>query len=132
MERASFPAIGLAGSDLGFSDVSIVDGKAVRMRAEHADHAVEVAQGKRFEFGKNWAKFLADLDDSRIAEAVSSLQNMLGVSDLNGRTFLDVGSGSGLFSLAARKLGATVFSFDFDPHSVACTQDLKRRYFPQD
>jgi 2-polyprenyl-6-hydroxyphenyl methylase/3-demethylubiquinone-9 3-methyltransferase len=47
-------------------------------------------------------------------------------------TFLDIGSGSGLFSLAARQLGARVQSFDYDPRSVACTRELRRRYFPQD
>jgi 2-polyprenyl-6-hydroxyphenyl methylase/3-demethylubiquinone-9 3-methyltransferase len=45
---------------------------------------------------------------------------------------LDAGSGSGLFSLVARRLGARVHSFDFDPHSVACTTELRRRYFPGD
>lgn len=55
---------------------------------------------------------------------------MLRVDDLQNRTFLDIGSGSGLFSLAARKLGARVHSFDYDPQSVACTRALKQRYFP--
>jgi SAM-dependent methyltransferase len=57
---------------------------------------------------------------------------MLGRSDLSGLTFLDAGSGSGLFSLAARRLGATVHSFDFDPESVACTRRLKERFFSND
>lgn len=57
---------------------------------------------------------------------------MLGVNSLVGKSFLDVGSGSGLFSLAARRLGANVFSFDFDPKSVGCTQELRRRYFDGD
>jgi 2-polyprenyl-6-hydroxyphenyl methylase/3-demethylubiquinone-9 3-methyltransferase len=57
---------------------------------------------------------------------------MLGVRDLSGKTFVDAGSGSGLFSLAARRLGARVHSFDYDPHSVACTMELKRRYFDGD
>jgi 2-polyprenyl-6-hydroxyphenyl methylase/3-demethylubiquinone-9 3-methyltransferase len=58
---------------------------------------------------------------------------MLGVDSLEGRRFLDVGSGSGLFSLAARRLGAEqVLSFDFDPQSVACTSDLRRRWFGDD
>ena len=43
-----------------------------------------------------------------------------------------MGSGSGLFSLAARRLGAHVHSFDYDPQSVACTAELKRRFFPDD
>lgn len=45
---------------------------------------------------------------------------------------LDVGSGSGLFSLAARRLGARVHSFDYDPQSVGCTRELRARYFPED
>jgi cyclopropane fatty-acyl-phospholipid synthase-like methyltransferase len=57
---------------------------------------------------------------------------MLEVEHLTGKRFLDIGSGSGLFSLAARRLGARVHSFDYDPHSVACTAELRRRYFPQD
>lgn len=57
---------------------------------------------------------------------------MLGVETLAGRTFLDAGSGSGLFSLAARRLGARVHSFDYDPHSVACTAELRRRFFGDD
>ncbi|HEU4597994.1 MAG TPA: class I SAM-dependent methyltransferase [Pyrinomonadaceae bacterium] len=97
-----------------------------------SSHAIEVAQGERFEFGKNWSQFLALLNDERVARAEESLREMLEVETLEGRSFLDIGSGSGLFSLAARRLGARVHSFDFDPHSVACTSELRRRYFPQD
>ncbi|MCB2188908.1 MAG: class I SAM-dependent methyltransferase [Deltaproteobacteria bacterium] len=86
----------------------------------------------RFGFGDNWRRFLAELDEDRIAAAEESLGAMLGPASLAGRTFLDAGSGSGLFSLAARRLGARVHSFDYDPASVACTQELRRRYFPDD
>ena len=92
----------------------------------------EIEAGARFKFGANWAGFLSMLDDERLAAAESSLKEMLGVASLEGQQFLDIGSGSGLFSLAARRLGPTVHSFDFDPQSVACTQELKRRYFPGD
>ena len=92
----------------------------------------EVKRGERFEFGKNWAKFLTLLNDERIAQAESSLKQMLECESLSGKRFLDIGSGSGLFSLAARRLGANVHSFDFDPYSVACTTELRRRYFPED
>jgi 2-polyprenyl-6-hydroxyphenyl methylase/3-demethylubiquinone-9 3-methyltransferase len=95
-------------------------------------HAAEVASGQRFEFGKNWAKFLRSVDEERIELARESLRDMLDVSTLDGKTFCDAGSGSGLFSLAARQLGATVHSFDYDPQSVACTRELKRRYFDVD
>ena len=95
-------------------------------------HAAEVAEGSRFEFGKNWSRFLGLLDDDRILEAENSLKRMLATERLEGKTFVDIGSGSGLFSLAARRLGATVHSFDYDPQSVACTRELRRRYFPND
>jgi 2-polyprenyl-3-methyl-5-hydroxy-6-metoxy-1,4-benzoquinol methylase len=95
-------------------------------------HAAEVARGERFEFGKNWARFLAVLDDDRIVAAERALQEMLRSPTLEGRRFLDIGSGSGLSSLAARRLGARVHSFDYDPASVACTSELRRRYFPSD
>ena len=92
----------------------------------------EEAKEKRFEFGKNWEGFLRMLDKDRILEAERSLKEGLEISNLKDRTFLDIGSGSGLFSLAARRLGAKVHSFDYDSRSVACTAELKRRYFPQD
>lgn len=92
----------------------------------------EVDSGERFAFGDNWTHFLKVLDEQRIKEAVESLKNMLEVEDLDGKSFLDIGSGSGLFSLAAKRLGAKVFSFDYDPQSVACTAELKKRYFDND
>jgi 2-polyprenyl-6-hydroxyphenyl methylase/3-demethylubiquinone-9 3-methyltransferase len=80
-----------------------------------------------FAFGANWARYLRGLDEQRIAEAEASLRAMLG--DLDGLSFLDIGSGSGLFSLAAARLGAErVHSFDADPESVACTLRLRGRH----
>jgi len=102
-------------------------------RVPSPDHfQSEVASGERFEFGKNWRRFLTLLNDERIENAVKSLQTQLGLDRLDGLRFCDAGSGSGMFSLAARQLGATVHSFDFDPSSVGCTQELKRRYFADD
>ncbi len=95
-------------------------------------HMQEIASGHRFRFGENWQSFLPKLDRDRIATATTSLCDMLECTDLAGKRFLDIGSGSGLFSLAARRLGATVHSFDYDPASVACTQQLKDRFYPQD
>jgi len=97
-----------------------------------SQHAEEIEAGNRFAFGENWSRFLTELDDNRIHQAEQSLCDMLKVKNLQGKRFLDVGSGSGLFSLAARRLGATVHSFDYDPQSVACTDELKSRYFPDD
>lgn len=89
------------------------------------------ADGERFAFGENWWKFLRTVDGERIAQAESSLREMLGAANLEGRTFIDVGCGSGLFSLAAMRLGAArVVSFDYDDRSVACCRALKERFFP--
>ena len=92
----------------------------------------EIKANERFEFGENWAKFLEQMDDERIAASMLALKSMLASTSLAGKRFLDIGSGSGLSSLAARKLGAKVYSFDYDPQSVACTRELKRRYFVDD
>jgi len=86
----------------------------------------------RFAFGRNWRSFLSVLDEARIQAATESLVTMLERPDLRGMRFLDAGCGSGLFSLAARRLGAIVVSFDVDSDSVACTRELRRRYFPED
>jgi 2-polyprenyl-6-hydroxyphenyl methylase/3-demethylubiquinone-9 3-methyltransferase len=92
----------------------------------------EIAAGKRFAFGRNWTAFLTLLDEERIQSACLSLRQMLGVEDLRGKSFIDIGSGSGLFSLAAWRLGARVHSFDYDPESVACTEELRRRFAGDD
>lgn len=95
-------------------------------------NAAEIARGERFEFGQNWSQFLPDINEERIQQAEKSLREMLEVDSLNGKTFLDIGSGSGLFSLAARRLGARVHSFDFDPKSVYCTTELRKTHFRDD
>jgi 2-polyprenyl-6-hydroxyphenyl methylase/3-demethylubiquinone-9 3-methyltransferase len=92
----------------------------------------EIAARERFAFGDNWRRFLSLLDDKRILAAEDSLRRMLEATHLRGKTFLDVGCGSGLFSLAARRLGAAVHCFDYDPQSVACARELQSRYFPDD
>jgi len=51
---------------------------------------------------------------------------------MKDKTFLDIGSGSGIFSLAVRRLGAAVHSFDYNPDSVHCIQVLKDIYYPGD
>jgi 2-polyprenyl-3-methyl-5-hydroxy-6-metoxy-1,4-benzoquinol methylase len=95
-------------------------------------HSAEVDRGERFRFGANWRRFLATVDRESIRRAEQSLSSMLEIETLAGKRFLDMGCGSGLFSLAARSLGADVVSFDYDPQSVACTVELKSRFFPGD
>jgi len=94
--------------------------------------AGELPLGERFAFGANWKNFIRHLDEARMAEARGSLKHMLQRESLADLRFLDIGCGSGLFSLAARQLGARVHSFDFDPDSVECARLLKARFFPED
>lgn len=88
----------------------------------------EIALGERFEFGANWMEFLKKISKNEIDEAIASLKIMLNVEDLVGKKFLDIGSGSGLFSLAAVMMGADVRSFDYDPLSVECAKILKKKF----
>ncbi|MFZ5761962.1 MAG: class I SAM-dependent methyltransferase [Thermodesulfobacteriota bacterium] len=94
--------------------------------------ADDIARGERFAFGENWRRFLACLDDTRIEAATTALAEIMEGTSFKAMSFLDAGSGSGLSSLAARRLGALVHSFDYDSQSVACTEELRRRYFPDD
>jgi len=78
-----------------------------------------------FEFGNNWNDFSQKIDDRRINIALNSLKRILNTSDLSGKSFLDIGCGSGLFSLSALKLNATyVKAVDIDPKSVQTTQSV--------
>ena len=85
----------------------------------------------RFGFGRNWERFLSELNEDRLQNAQDSLKEFWPGDD-SAISFLDIGSGSGTFSLAARRLGARVHSFDYDVFSVSCTQKLKQLYFEND
>lgn len=81
-----------------------------------------------FPFGQNWRSFLSRLDDGRIEESISAIRHSLGLDSMVGLKVLDIGSGSGLSSLAMHRLGADVTSFDYDADSVACTHELRERF----
>ena len=93
----------------------------------------------RFGFGRNWKKYLSAMSDADIEIARESLLTMISDADgavtaktIGGKRFLDVGCGSGLFSLCARSAGCKVVSFDYDPDAVSCAKELKDRYYPGD
>ena len=90
-----------------------------------------MAQNLRFGFGDNWKRYLSSLTENKVEAAKQSLVSLFDGATFSGNTFLDVGSGSGLFSLAARQLGASVRSFDYDLSSVECAEALKSQYFPE-
>jgi glycosyltransferase involved in cell wall biosynthesis/SAM-dependent methyltransferase len=96
----------------------VLKGEPISDRIERPDDA--------FAFGKNWQRYLAEyLTPERERIARESLDNLLETS-LEGKTFMDIGSGSGLFSLQAHKAGAReVISIDVDPDSVAATRAVR-------
>jgi 2-polyprenyl-3-methyl-5-hydroxy-6-metoxy-1,4-benzoquinol methylase len=76
-----------------------------------------------YEFGNNWRGFISSVDCKQIDAAAENLAWLVG--DLRGKTFLDIGSGSGLHSLAALNLGAaSVTAIDYDPMSVHASTQL--------
>lgn len=83
---------------------------------------------KHFSFGRNWQSFLKSLNKKKIKEAEKSLQGFLRVENLENKTFVDIGCGSGLFSLAAYNLGAKVVSVDIDDFSIKCVSYLREKY----
>jgi 2-polyprenyl-3-methyl-5-hydroxy-6-metoxy-1,4-benzoquinol methylase len=93
--------------------------------------AVSPAGGEKvtFSFGRNWSDFVAEhLNPAREQRALDSVRRFLEREDLHGLSFLDIGCGSGLFSLAAWRLGASqIVSIDVDPFSVRCCEQLRQR-----
>lgn len=83
-----------------------------------------------FQFGANWAEYSRSIRESDISSSEAALARLLGVESLEGRTFLDIGCGSGIHSLAALRLGAdSVQAMDIDPQSVACARELIKSWW---
>ncbi len=86
-----------------------------------------------FSFGKNWDEFIRrHYSEDRLRTAQKHLLSFLRVENLKGRSFLDIGCGSGLSSLAAFDAGVSqLVSFDIDPMSIRATQYLRKlRSYP--
>jgi SAM-dependent methyltransferase len=85
-------------------------------------------RNQHFAFGKNWQRYLSHINEDRVKSAERSIVEFLGLEDLRGKSFLDIGCGSGLFSYAAFRLGAArVVSFDPDPLSVECCRSFRQK-----
>jgi 2-polyprenyl-6-hydroxyphenyl methylase/3-demethylubiquinone-9 3-methyltransferase len=90
-------------------------------------------QSKHFAFGKNWADYSRTITEADIEAAKTELQRLLDVDSLAGRSFLDIGCGSGIHSLCALNLGAkSVYAIDIDPDSVATTRAVLEKYWEGD
>lgn len=78
----------------------------------------------RFEFGQNWADFSNDINDETLELAIEGLKKLLPKDfDPNGKSFLDIGSGSGLHAIAAAKIGfSKILCTDYDINSTNTTK----------
>lgn len=82
-----------------------------------------------FSFGKNWEKFSREITPEQLEEARCSLEQVLGPSGLHGKTFLDIGCGSGLFSICAFQMGARrVVGIDVDRECIEVSRRNARRF----
>ena len=73
----------------------------------------------RFAFGQNWQAYLSrTFSEERVASAGDWLLRFLEAPDLTGLSFLDIGSGSGLHSLAAVRAGALASAPGFGPRGI--------------
>ncbi len=99
-------------------------GAVVRMR-QPAQHVRQPATP--FAFGENRASFAQHLDQTKIEAAEAEAIKLLGPGASRRQTFLDIGCGSGLHTLAALRLGAErVLALDLDPVSVRTTEKMLR------
>jgi 2-polyprenyl-6-hydroxyphenyl methylase/3-demethylubiquinone-9 3-methyltransferase len=84
----------------------------------------------RFEFGQNWAEYSKQIGDEELRQAITGVKKLL-PDDLDpaGKSFLDIGSGSGLHAVAAHRLGfASITATDYDANSVSTTKANVARF----
>ncbi len=74
----------------------------------------------RFNFGKNWNNYSSKIDQSKLNDAIISLEKLLPSEiDFSKKKFLDIGCGSGIHAISAKKLGfKSVLCTDYDIDSV--------------
>ena len=78
-----------------------------------------------FSFGENWCDYLGTLTDEAIDSAANEIDQYLKAETLKGKSFIDIGSGSGIHSLAAHRFGVrNLCSLDVDPRSVEATTKM--------
>ena len=78
-----------------------------------------------FAFGRNWASYAGLVGEAEIEQAKEGLLRLIPPSEIVGRSFLDIGCGSGVHSLAAVQLGVNrLMAVDIDPNSAATTHAM--------
>lgn len=82
-----------------------------------------------FAFGRNWRSYAETIDKVKISAAEAGLAKLIPPDEISGRSFLDIGCGSGIHALAALRLGAkSIVACDLDPESVNATKKTLNRY----
>lgn len=90
-----------------------------------------LAAESHFAFGKNWLDYAKKIDETRIEQAVADLQRLSGRERFDNLSFLDIGCGSGLHSLAAVRMGAArVVGVDIDADSVTASRTTLAHFAP--
>ena len=86
-----------------------------------------------FNFGKNWLNYSKTVRDKDLEIMKESLIDLIGLENIENKTFLDIGCGSGLFAIAAKKLGAKkVLGIDILSDSIKSSEENKKRFDVQD
>jgi 2-polyprenyl-6-hydroxyphenyl methylase/3-demethylubiquinone-9 3-methyltransferase len=85
-----------------------------------------------FSFGENWLSYSRTIAEPTVLAAQRSLAELLGSSTaLQDRSFLDIGCGSGLFSIAAARVGARpVLGIDVDLAGIRASRHNAERFAP--
>lgn len=84
-----------------------------------------------FDFGKNWQTYsLQTLNPERLQAARESLVRLLGRDTLDNHTLLDIGCGSGIFTIGAAQLGAQATGVDINPLCIEVSQRNAQTYLP--
>ncbi len=81
----------------------------------------------RFGFGRNWKSYSKLITKERLSKAELHLKDRFQVEGFEGK-FLDIGCGSGVFSVSALNLGAEVKGFDYDINSVETSKKVLRQF----
>lgn len=91
-----------------------------------------MARDTHFNFGENWEHYSQSvLSQESLESAIKSIQNLLQTQNLEEKSFLDVGCGSGLFSIAASELNASrIIGIDINPVCIDISNKNSERLIP--
>lgn len=85
-----------------------------------------------FDFGINWKNYSENINEQSIKIAKTSLETYFKSNQIKDKNFIDIGCGSGLFSIAALRLGfKKVISVDIDPICVSVTENNINKYWKE-